>query len=220
MKSKMFGNVTLWLALCGTLLELAACSEKSTAGATVDDNSVVAISADEKAVLEHQVDSTKVVAGSVPADISGYESDSSIYWYEVNFSGEREIYFSYENIDPYFDCHVYAYYLEFGVRSVNTFGMGNISQRTSFLTANEQGIVSHEKIDNLYLDHAICENDFLDFEKYCQNGGGDLFSHFTNCQGGELHLTCTTSRGHLTEGVESILNDYAENMKTRCLENR
>ena len=220
MKSKMFGNVALWLALSGALLGLTACSEKSTAGATVDDNSVVAISADEKAVLEHQVDSTKVVAGSVPADISGYESDSSIYWYEVNFSGEREIYFSYENIDPYFDCHVYAYYLEFGVRSVNTFGMGNISQRTSFLTANEQGIVSHEKIDNLYLDHAICEDDFLDFEKYCQNGGGELFRHLVNCESGKLHLTCSLSIGHLNGSVESILNDYAENMKTRCLENR
>lgn len=220
MKSKMLGNVALWLALCGVLLGLAACSEKSTAGATVDDNSVAEISADEKAVLEHQVDSTKVVAGSVPADISGYESDSSIYWYEVNFSGEREIYFSYENIDPYFDCHVYAYYLEFGVRSVNAFGVGNISQRTLFLTADEWGIVSHEKIDNLYLDHAICEDDFLDFEKYCQNGGGELFRHLVNCESGKLHLTCSLSIGHLNGSVESILNDYAENMKTRCLENR
>lgn len=220
MKSKMFGNVALWLALCGALLGLAACSEKSTAGATVDDNSVAEISADEKLILEHQVDSVKNFVDGIPADIDDYEIDSSKYWVEINFRGEREIYFSNENIDPYFDCHVYAYYLEFGVRSVNAFGVGNISQRTLFLTADEWGIVSHEKIDNLYLDHAICEDDFLDFEKYCQNGGGDLFSHFVNCQGGELHLTCTTSRGHLTEGVESILNDYAENMKTRCLENR
>ena len=45
MKSKMFGNVALWFALCGALLGLAACSEKSTAGATVDDNSVAEISA-------------------------------------------------------------------------------------------------------------------------------------------------------------------------------
>lgn len=220
MKSKMFGNVALWLALCGALLGLAACSEKSTAGGTVDDNSVVAISADEKAVLEHQVDSTKVFADAETADIDDHEIDSSKYWVEINFRGEREIYFSYENIDPYFDCHVYAYYLEFGVRSVNAFGVGNISQRTLFLTADEWGIVSHEKIDNLYLDHAICEDDFLDFEKYCQNGGGELFRHLVNCESGKLHLTCSLSIGHLNGSVESILNDYAENMKTRCLENR
>lgn len=220
MKSKMFGNVALWLALCGALLGLAACSEKSTAGATVDDNSVAEISADEKLILEHQVDSVKNFVDGIPADIDDYERDTTRFWFEIRFSGEHENFFAYENKDPYSYCFVYVFRSEFSVQSVNTFGMGNISQRTSFLTANEQGIVSHEKIDNLYLDHAICENDFLDFEKYCQNGGGDLFSHFANCQGGELHLTCTTSRGHLTEGVESILNDYAENMKTRCLENR
>lgn len=220
MKSKMFGKCFAPIAIFALVWAVFGCSESSTAGGTVDDNSVVAISADEKAVLEHQVDSIKVFADAETADIDDHEIDSSKYWIEINFRGEREIYFSYENIDPYFGCHVYTYYLEFGVRSVNVFGVGNISQRTSFLTADEQGLVYHEKLDNRYYDPAGCENDFLDFEKNCQNRGGDLFIHFVNCQGGELHLTCSASMGHLTESVESILNDYAENMKTRCLENR
>ena len=42
MKSKMFGNVALLLAL-SILWGVIACSEKTTAGATVDDNSVAEI---------------------------------------------------------------------------------------------------------------------------------------------------------------------------------
>lgn len=220
MKSKMFGNVALWLALCGTLLELAACSEKSTAGATVDDNSVAEISADEKLILEHQVDSVKNFVDGIPADIDDYERDTTRFWFEIRFSGEHENFFAYENKDPYSYCFVNIYQSDFGMRTIEYLPIGDSYTRTFFLTADEQGLVYHEKLDNRYYDPAGCENDFLDFEKNCQNRGGDLFIHFVNCQGGELHLTCSASMGHLTESVESILNDYAENMKTRCLENR
>ncbi len=51
MKSKMFGNVALWLALCGALLGLAACSEKSTAGATVDGKFLAKNFSDEKMIF-------------------------------------------------------------------------------------------------------------------------------------------------------------------------
>ena len=220
MKNSVYNVILILLAKCLLFLAFVACSEPSTAGATVDDNSVAGISADEKAILEHRVDSTKMVTGFAPADTDDYETDSTRFWYEIIFGSEHDVYFSYVEDYPYFDCFVDVYRLEYGVRSVNNFGIGNFFQHTLFLTANEQGIIYHEKWDYHYIDSAGCENDFLELEKNCKNGGGDLFSNFVSCQSGELHLTCSMSRGHLSGSVESILNDYAEKMKTRCLENR
>ena len=148
MKSKMFGNVALWLALCGTLLELAACSEKSTAGATVDDNSVAEISADEKLILEHQVDSVKNFVDGIPADIDDYERDTTRFWFEIRFSGEHENFFAYENKDPYSYCFVNIYQSDFGMRTIEYLPIGDSYTRTFFLTADEQGLVYHEKLDN------------------------------------------------------------------------
>ena len=76
MKSKMFGNVALLLAL-SILWGVIACSEKSTAGATVDDNSVAEISADEKLILEHRVDSIKDFIDAIPADV-GFKNALSL----------------------------------------------------------------------------------------------------------------------------------------------
>ena len=92
MKSKMFGNIALLLAL-SILWGVIACSEKSTAGATVDDNSVTEISADEKLILEHRVDSIKNFIDAIPADIDDYEIDSTRFWFEIRFGGEHENYF-------------------------------------------------------------------------------------------------------------------------------
>ena len=99
MKSKMFGNVALLLAL-SILWGVIACSEKSTAGATVDDNSVAEISADEKLILEHRVDSIKNFIDAIPADIDDYEIDSTRFWFEIRFGGEHEKYFYYEWNNP------------------------------------------------------------------------------------------------------------------------
>lgn len=221
MKSKMFGNVALWLALCGALLGLAACSEKSTAGATVDDNSVAEISADEKLILEHQVDSVKNFVDGIPADIDDYERDTTRFWFEIRFSGEHENFFAYENKDPYSYCFVNIYQSDFGVRTIEYLPTGENYMRTFFLTADDYGVVYHEKIDYDYNnDISRCERAFSDFEQSCENEGGTLYNHKSACAENRLRLTCTMPKGHLLLESEKILNDYAEGMKNWCLENR
>ena len=76
-------------------------------------------------------------------------------------------------------------------------------------------------MDNDYNDDiARCEKDLSDFEQNCENGGGSLYSHKADCAENSLHLTCSTSKGHLLTNAETLLNNYAENMKNWCLENR
>lgn len=221
MKSKMLGKCFAPIAICALVWAVFGCSESSTAGGTVDDNSVVAISADEKAVLEHQVDSTKVFADAETADIDNYGIDSSVYWYEVNFSGERENYFAYEEENPYSYCYVSIYQSDFGVRTIEYLPTGENYMRTFFLTADDYGVVYHEKIDYDYNnDISRCERDFSDFEQSCENEGGTLYNHKSACAENRLRLTCTMPKGHLLLESEKILNDYAEGMKNWCLENR
>ncbi len=170
MKSKMLGNVALWLALCGALLGLAACSEKSTAGATVDDNSVAEISADEKLILEHQVDSVKNFVDGIPADIDDYERDTTRFWFEIRFSGEHENFFAYEEENPYSYCDVRIYPSEYGVKAIGYIPNGIVGyDQTFFLTADSEGVAYHEKLDGFYYDEYSCEKYYADFEKKTDN---------------------------------------------------
>jgi hypothetical protein len=222
MKSKMFGNVALWLALCGALLGLAACSEKSTAGATVDDNSVAEISADEKLILEHQVDSVKNFVDGIPADIDDYERDTTRFWFEIRFSGEHENFFAYEEENPYSYCDVRIYPSEYGVKAIGYIPNGIVGYvQTFFLTADSEGVAYHEKLDGFYYDEYSCEKYYADFEKNCNAEGWTLSRHLVKCQESpELHLTCSSSGERLTESPKAVLERYAEKMKNWYLENR
>lgn len=219
MKSKMFGNVALLLAL-SILWGVIACSEKSTAGATVDDNSVAEISADEKLILEHRVDSIKNFIDAIPADIDDYEIDSTRFWYEIKFSGERENYFFYEWEDPYSSCAVIIYRSEYGLVETEFLANneGSIFQ-TFFLTADDSGVTSHLKMEYYAVSESRCEKEISDFANACEKDGGTLYRHIGTCKDTELHLTCSTFIGHLTESADSILDKAAEKMKNKCMDN-
>ena len=218
MKSKMLGNVALWLALCGALLGLAACSEKSTAGATVDDNSVAEISADEKLILEHQVDSVKNFVDGIPADIDDYERDTTRFWFEIRFSGEHEKYFYYEWDNPLSNCIINIYRSEYGVLNAE---YNEVSILWTFLlTADDSGVTSHLKMEYFAVSESRCEKEISDFANTCEKGGGTLYRHIGTCKDTELHVTCSTFIGHLTESADSILDKAAEKMKNKCMEGK
>ena len=217
MKSKMFGNVALWLALCGALLGLAACSEKSTAGATVDDNSVTEISADEKLILEHRVDSIKNFIDAIPADIDDYEIDSTRFYFEIRFGGEHEEYFYYEWNNTLSNCFINIYRSEYGVLNAEYNEVTILW--TFFLTADDSGVTSHLKMRYYAVSESRCEKEISDFANACEKGGGTLYRHIGTCKDTELHLTCSTFIGHLTESADSILDKAAEKMKNKCMDN-
>ena len=220
MKNKLFYNTFFSLAHIGLLLALAACSETSTAGGTVDDNAVADYSADEKAIMESKVDSIQIFADVMSADIGDYAMDSTDFWYEVTFSGVGEEYFSIEENDPFFYCYVRIHPMDFGVQvSKSVMNVGNYMQ-TFFITAVENGVVYHTKLDNDYYDVAGCEKDLSDFEQACESEGGTLHRHKADCGGGSLHLTCSAPVGHLSESVADILNVNAEKMKQWCMEGK
>lgn len=224
MKNKMFGKYFASIMMCALAWAVVGCSEPSTAGGTVDGNSVADFSADEKAILEHQVDSTKAFADAENAAIGDHAFDSTVYWFEIYFKGKRENYFAYEQENPYSNCYVSVYPSEYGVQTIGYGSMLNGIAgyiRTFFLTAGDEGVVYHEKLDGCYYDEYSCEKDYADFEKSCNAEGRTLFRHLVRCQDSPtLHLTCSSSEEHLTESPEAVLEHYAEKMKNWCLENR
>ena len=220
MKNKLFSNVLFSLAHIGLLLGFVACSETSTAGGTVDDNAVADYSADEKAIMESKVDSIKHFANAETADIGNQKIDSSMYWSEIVFSDVGEDYLTIEEENPFFYCYVRIHHMDFGVQIIKS--IMNVSEfmQTFFLTANEDGIVYHTKLDNDYYDVTNCEKDLSDFEHICESEGGILYRHKADCGEKSLHLTCSTSVGHLSDNVEDILDVHAQTMKKLCMEGR
>ena len=115
MKNKMFGKYFASIMMCALAWAVVGCSEPSTAGGTVDGNSVADFSADEKLILEHQVDSVKNFVDGIPADIDDYERDTTRFWFEIRFSGEHEKYFYYEWNNRLSYCFINIYRSEYGV---------------------------------------------------------------------------------------------------------
>ena len=213
MKNRVFGYIAFLLALCGLLLGVVACSETSTAGGTTDENAVTEVSADEKAIMESKVDSIKILVQAEPADIGDSKIDSTDHWYEITFSDVGEDYFTIEEYDPLFACYVRVHRQDFGVQGIKS------ALQTFFMTASEDGVTYHTKLDNCN-DVTNCEKDLADFESSCESGGGTLYRHFVDCEAGELHLTCSTFKGHLSESANDILDHVAEKMKEQCMDNR
>lgn len=220
MKNKPFYNVFFFLAYIGLLLALVACSETSTAGGTVDDNAVADYSADEKAIMESKVDSIKIFAEASPRNIDENTIDSTDIWYEVAFSDVGEVYFSIEEYDPIFICYVRVHRQDFGVQVLKSVVNVGEFMQSFFMTANESGVVYHTKLDNDYHDAKGCEKDLLDFEHSCKNEGGTLYRHKADCGESNLHLTCSTSVGHLSNNIKAILNARAQTMKNLCMEDQ
>lgn len=221
MKSKVFGNIVFVLVLGILLMGAVACSEKSTAGGTVDDNSMAEISADEKLIVEHRVDSTKAFAESAPAGVNDYEVDSTAFWFQITFNGESESYFEQEWENPHSHCFVNIYRSEYGVQNMEwrANNEGTVV-RTFFLTADESGVTFHEKMDFLVGSEKICEQILYDFENACEDDGGSLYRHMGTCKDSELHLTCSTFWGHLHESVDDVLDNAAEEMRNQCAEEK
>lgn len=213
MKNKMLGKFLVLFAICMLLPTILACSEKVASGGTVDENTIA-----EKEIAELHVDSVKVFADAEPAEVGNHKIDSIAYWYEIKFHSERESYFAYTEDDPYLYCYVNVYQEEFGVQSqISIQDVGEFGY-TFFLTSNDNGIIFHEKLDNIYFDKSRCEKDLSEFEKNCNDEGGSLFLHVVNCEESGLHLTCSSAKGYLVDNANGILKDFAEKMKTRCLE--
>ena len=220
MKNKLFCKIFFTFVHIGLLWSLVACSETSTAGGTVDDNTVADFSADEKAIMESKVDSIKVFAETVFADIGDYEMDSTDFWYEVFFSDVGEDYLTIEEENPFFYCYVRMHNMDFGVQALKSVvNVGKFTQ-TFFMTASEDGVVYHTKLDNDYYDVSGCEKDLSDFEQSCKSEGGALLCHKADCGENSLHLTCSTSVGHLSENIENILDERAQKMKKLCMEDK
>ena len=221
MKNRVFGNVGFLFVLCCLLTGLLSCSEKSTAGGTIDENSVAEFSADEKSIMENQLDSTKRLVEGAPADLGDYEVDSSNFWFEINFTGEREKYLEYERENPYADCYISIYRSEYGVWNIEWLANNEGSfVRTFFLTASDSGVTYHQKLDfNLGFEER-CEKELSDFTEACERSGGTLYRHFANCEVGGLRLTCSTFKGHLSESANDVLDRVAEGMKEQCVDKR
>ena len=219
MKNRVFGYIAFLLALCGLLLSVVACSETSTAGGTTDENAVTEVSADEKAIMESKVDSIKNLIHGEPADIGDSKIDSTDHWFEITFPDVGEDYFTIEEYDPIFACYVRVHRQDFGVQFIKS--VVNVGEylQTFFMTASEDGVTYHTKLDNCN-DVANCEKDLADFESSCESDGGTLYRHFVDCKAGELHLTCSTFKGHLSESANDILDHVAEEMKEQCMDNR
>lgn len=208
MKNSVHNVILFLLANCLLFLAFVACSESSTAGATVDDNSVAA----------HQVDSVKVFWDKSYAMNDSAEIDSTIYWYEIEFQGTGEEYFVYEVEKPYTYCSVRIYHSEYGTWMVERLPNGNHLLRTVFLTSDNDEIVYHKKLDDYYSDEKYCEKDLADFEKSCEDNGWMLYRHMSDCSKKELHLTCSSSKERLMRGIDEVLEEFAEKMKEQCME--
>lgn len=186
----------------------------------MDDNAVADYSADEKAIMESKVDSIQIFADVMSADIGDYAMDSTDFWYEVTFSGVGEEYFSIEENDPFFICYVRVHQYDFGVQtSKSVENVGEFTQ-TFFMTASENGVVYHTKLDNDYHNAMNCEKDLSVFEQSCESEGGILYRHKADCGENNLHLTCSTSLEHLSDSVANILNVNAQKMKQWCMEGK
>ena len=197
--------------LCPLLWELFACSEDRTAGGTVDGNSIA----------EVRIDSVKVFADALPAGMDESEIDSTIFWYKINFNGVGEEVFSYEEMEPLFYCSINVYRSEYGVRTVESFSRGGLSLRTFFVTLSDEGVVFHEKLDNSYAPgESRGERDLAGFEKSCEAKGWNLYRHYVDFPEKEIHLTCYTSKDHLTETMDEVLDGYVEKMKQQCMEDK
>ena len=220
MKNRVLGKILVALFSGSLFWGVAACSEKNTAGGTIDDNAVAEFSADEKAIMESKVDSIKVFAETVLADIGDYEMDSTVYWYAITFSDVGDDYFSVEEYDPFFICYVRVHQYDFGVQtSKSVENVGEFTQ-TFFMTASENGVVYHTKLDNDYHNAMNCEKDLSVFEQSCESEGGILYRHKADCGENNLHLTCSTSLEHLSDSVANILNVNAQKMKQWCMEGK
>lgn len=220
MKNRVLGKILVALFSGSLFWGVAACSEKNTAGGTIDDNAVAEFSADEKAIMESKVDSIKVFAETVLADIGDYEMDSTVYWYAITFSDVGDDYFSVEEYDPFFICYVRVHQYDFGVQtSKSVENVGEFTQ-TFFMTASENGVVYHTKLDNDYHNAMNCEKDLSVFEQSCESEGGILYRHKADCGENNLHLTCSTSLEHLSDSVANILNMNAQKMKQWCMEDK
>jgi hypothetical protein len=218
MKNKMFGKYFASIMMCALAWAVVGCSEPSTAGGTVDGNSVADFSADEKLILEHQVDSVKNFVDGIPADIDDYERDTTRFWFEIRFSGERENYFYYEWNNPLSNCFINIYRSEYGVLNAE-YNEAAILW-TFFLTADGSGVTSHLKMEYFAVSESRCEKEISDFANACEKDGGTLYRHIGTCKDIELHLTCSTFIGHLTESADSILDKAAEKMKNKCMEGK
>ena len=197
--------------LCPLLWGLFACSEDRTAGGTVDGNSIA-----EYTIPEHPLDSLKVFKDALPASNDHGKLDTTIYWYEIQFSGEWEQYLT--TVDG--TCFINIYRPEYGVQMAGSaWSDQTYYDYIFFLTASNDGVVYHEKIDILYGNKDLCEKDLADIEKSCEAKGWDLYRHYVNCQEVEqLHLTCSSPEEPLTENPNDILERYAEDMKQKCLD--
>ena len=89
-----------------------------------------------------------------------------------------------------------------------------------FLTASNDGVVYHEKINILYGNKDLCEKDLADIEKSCEAKGWNLYRHYVDFPEKEIHLTCYTSKDHLTETMDEVLDGYVEKMKQQCMEDK
>jgi hypothetical protein len=197
--------------LCPLLWGLFACSEDRTAGGTVDGNSIA----------EVHIDSVKVFADALPAGMDESEIGSTIFWYKINFNGVGEEVFSYEEMEPLFYCSINVYRSEYGVRTVESFSRGGLSLRTFFVTLSDEGVVFHEKLDNSYAPgESRGERDLAGFEKSCEAKGWNLYRHYVDFPEKEIHLTCYTSKDHLTETMDEVLDGYVEKMKQQCMEDK
>ena len=211
MKIKTLVMILSLLPLNIATMWLMACSETSTAGGTVDGNSIA----------EVHIDSVKVFADALSASMDKPEIDSTVFWYKINFNGVGEEVFSYEEMEPLFYCSINVYRSEYGVRTVESFSRGGLSLRTFFVTLNDEGIVFHEKIDNSYMaGDNRWEGDLSAFEKSCENKGWNLYRHYVAFPEKEFHLTCSLSKDHLTATIDEVLDGYVEKMKQQCMEDK
>ena len=197
--------------LCPLLWGLFACSKDNTAGGTVDGNSIA----------EVHIDSVKVFVDALSASMDEPEIDSTVFWYKINFNGAGEEVFSYEETEPFFYCSINVYRSEYGVRTVESFSRGGLSLRTFFVTLSDEGVVFHEKLDNSYAPgESRGERDLAGFEKSCEAKGWRMQRHYFAFPEKEIHLTCYTSKDHLTETMDEVLDGYVEKMKQQCMEDK
>ena len=176
---------------------------------------------DGNSIAEVHIDSVKVFADALSASMDKPEIDSTVFWYKINFNGAGEEVFSYEEMEPLFYCSINVYRSEYGVRTVESFSRGGLSLRTFFVTLSDEGVVFHEKLDNSYAPgESRGERDLAGFEKSCEAKGWNLYRHYVDFPEKEIHLTCYTSKDHLTETMDEVLDGYVEKMKQQCMEDK
>jgi len=216
----MKNSLSVFLLVFALVGIFVACNETTTAGGTIDENSVAVVSDDEKAIAEHRVDSTKMFLDVKPAGINDYEIDSTRFFYDVHLSGEKEDYFVREKDDARNYCDVGIYRSEFSVRYVVNYfknGVMIFSIRMFFLTADSDGVVYHEKVTFFSQEKALLEEMVSDLERACETDGATFYRHEVDYMLGWAYLTCSAHMGHLTESADAVLDGAAEKMKNQCL---